>query len=224
MSYQSWNNLFGDEIDWLPIELAGRGRRIQEPLYSSWRKMILDLTYQVKLQMNGGPYAFYGHSMGGMIAFEVAWELKRQGVKMPLELFISGKGSPHIPKPAHRIIHNLPEEEFLQRVMNMGGTEEEFLDNPEMKSFFVPIMRQDFKLVETLVLENERTPLGCDITLFFGRDEEWSDEEISGWDEHVEGECTRHYFDGGHFFINEHKSEMVRIMQESILNMMVFDF
>ncbi|BAZ11497.1 putative thioesterase [Calothrix sp. NIES-4071] len=112
------------------------------------------------------PFAFFGHSMGGLVSFELARLLRNEYRIHPAHLFISGRRAPQIPdtKPP---IHDLPELAFKEELRHLGGTPSSVLDNPELMQLLIPMLRADFAVLETYVYKHEQ-PLDCLITVFGG--------------------------------------------------------
>jgi medium-chain acyl-[acyl-carrier-protein] hydrolase len=94
------------------------------------------------------PFAFFGHSMGGIISFELARHLRRKHGIEPDHLFISGRRAPQLPEEDPQI-HELPEREFLAEVERLNGTPKEVLANAELQEIIVPLLRADFAACHT---------------------------------------------------------------------------
>ena len=145
-------------------------------------------------------FAFWGHSMGALISFELARELRRRDQPGPLALFLSGRGAPHIPDPDPPI-SNLPEPEFVE-LRRLNGTPRELLDSPELKEFFLPTIRADFELVETYEYEAE-APLNCPICAYGGlQDTDVPTSDLKEWQKQTSGAFNLRMFPGDHFYIH----------------------
>ncbi len=111
--FNSWSTLLMPEIELFLVHLPGRDRRIQEPLYLQLSPLVETLTEALSPWLEK-PFAFFGHSMGALLAFEVACQARRQFSVQPSQLFVSGRQPPHIPNPTPDLRH-LSEEDFLRQ-------------------------------------------------------------------------------------------------------------
>ena len=201
-----------------PVELAGRGKRIYDPLYNSIEEAIEDCYNIIFGELDKGPYAFFGHSMGGIIAYELAYKIRDNKLPEPVHIFFSGRGAPNVPdEDEEELYYNLPDEEFKEKIIELGGTPKEFFDHPELMEMLLPMLRCDFKIAETYEHDGEIKPLDYDITVFIGKEEDVSAAQIHGWREHTKELCTVHYFEGEHFFLNEKRERVVSIINNTLL-------
>ncbi len=204
--FSKWNRHLNinNGIELIPVELAGRGRRMQEPLYEELPEAIEDLYQSIKREIAGSAYAFFGHSLGGLLVYELARKVRKLGIRQPLHLFFSGKSAPSIARRADKIYHLMNDETFKKEVMELGGTPREFFDHPELINLFLPLLRNDFRLAETNLANEEVEPFDYDISVFLGKkDHEISADQANGWKAHTKGSCSIHYFNGDHFFLHD---------------------
>jgi len=130
-SYNKLKRYLGDNIEQVPIEYAGHGRRIKEPFYEDMSKAVSDTFNFVCNNIDDEHYSFFGHSMGGLIAYETCHKLIEAKYKEPLHLFISGRLPPHIKKESDNISH-LPDKEFIEEILKIGGTPKEVFENQDL--------------------------------------------------------------------------------------------
>jgi len=223
MIYGKWKDLLPPSIDVFPIELAGRGKRIYEPLYENIREAVDDTFNIIKTHLKNlhSHYAIFGHSMGGLIAYETALKIKENHFPGPSHIFFSGRGAPHVPRKQDRkIFHTLPGEEFKKEIIELGGTPKEFFDHPELMEILLPILRNDMKIAETYRYPygDEIKPFDCDITVFIGKGEEVTADHMFGWRQHTLGVCSVHYFEGEHFFLNDEYMRILAIIRDALLH------
>jgi medium-chain acyl-[acyl-carrier-protein] hydrolase len=160
------------------------------------------------------PFAFFGHSMGGMVAFELARQLRAQHLPTPGQLFISACGVPHLPDPNPKI-HQLPDDEFLNELDQLNGIPAE-LKNPEAMALLLPIVRADFQLVETYEYHPDES-LDFPILAFGAVDDpRVSRERIEAWSMHTKAQFESHFFPGAHFFINETREHILNLFINEI--------
>ncbi len=214
--YSKWKQYFDPSIELRPIELAGRGKRINEPLYNDIGDAVEDVFNIVKNEINGHPYSIFGHSMGGMISYLLSQKLRENKFPDAMHIFFSGWSAPHVIRPDEKKYHLLEGEEFKKEVINLGGTPREFFEHPELLKIFLPLLKNDFKLSETDI-KGEINPFDCNITVFLGKDDDFNSEQCDGWKKHTKKLCNIHYFEGGHFFLHDNTEKIVKLINHALL-------
>lgn len=205
------------------MELAGRGRRIYDPLYKDVNEAISDVLIMIKNQVLHSRYALFGHSLGGLITYELAHQIRSLGLPQPQHVFFSGRGAPHIPRKKDRkIFHQLPDNEFKEEILKLGGTPKAFFEHPELLEVLLPTLKGDFRLAETYTdqhtLNGQVDPLDYNISVFIGKDEEVTAEQMFGWREHTKKLCSLYYFQGEHFFLHEETENLVKIINQTLIS------
>lgn len=203
MIYYQWSKFLDKDIDLQPVELAGRGSRIDVPLYDSMNGAAQDVCCSIKNQIKDTPYAIFGHSMGSWIAFELYHELKKSGLRMPEHIFFSGNRAPQLNVKRNRIIHNLPEHEFKNAILKMGGTPKAVFEDSALAEIFVPLIRADYKITEKYIYTPGKSKLECGVSILCGKDDTITEKGIEAWNENLLNEAEIVYFSGGHFFLNQ---------------------
>jgi medium-chain acyl-[acyl-carrier-protein] hydrolase len=201
-------------IDLKPVELRGRGRRMGEPLYVTVNEMIHDVFMQIKNELTDGNYGLFGHSMGAMICYELYTKIKENGYPLPLHIFFSGRGAPHI-KQESKSYHLMPDEEFREEVVKLGGTSPEFFSIPELMEVFIPVLKNDFRLVDEAPQYTGACPVDVNISVLTGREDDLLPEQITGWKDITTREYVAHYFDGNHFFLHNAGEEIARLVHKA---------
>ncbi len=214
--YNQWKQYLDSTIEVRPIELAGRGKRINEQLYNDVPEVIEDVWNILKNEINNTKYVFYGHSMGAMIAYEVAQRMQKYNYPKPLHIFFSGRSAPHVKREDEKKYHLMPEDKFRKEIIELGGTPPEFFEHPELLEVFLPLLKNDFKLSETNTHNGEIQPLDINITIFLGKDDDLTSEQCDGWKKHSTKLCSIHYFEGGHFFIHEETEQLIKLMNTTL--------
>lgn len=205
------------------IQYPGRENRINEPLFTQLQPLA-QVIHQ-ELGLSNVPFAFYGHSVGAIISFEVTRERRRTNQTLPLRLFLSGSSAPHVPDLAPPI-HTLPEPDFLEKLRAYNGTPKEVLEAPEIRELFIPALRADFALRETHAYQPEPA-LRCPISVYGGVDDpEVSQEHLEAWREHTSGSFQLAMLPGDHFFIHTSRyallqmlSKELRLCAQTVMNM-----
>lgn len=224
MVYSNWKDDLDRSILVYPVELAGRGRRIAEPFYNSMDEAAEDVIRMIKYDLADAPYAFFGHSLGTGLAYHVAQKLRTRVYPQPIHLFFSGRGAPHILRKDKPPYHTLPENEFREKVMDLGGTPEEFFEQPELLEILLPLLRADFKISWLFTKYysehfDAAKALNCNINVFIGKEDDVKPEQIEGWKAHTNQTCTIHSFDGGHFYLNHEKEKkmMLKMVNDTLV-------
>jgi surfactin synthase thioesterase subunit len=214
--YSQWKRYLSAKIELCPIELAGRGSRIDEKLYETFDEAVDDVYNIIMNKIDDGYFAFFGHSMGSWIAYELSYKLKKLNRQYPLHIFFSGRRAPHISERG-TMIHLLPQEEFKHEVMKMGGTSREILNNG-LFDYFSDIMRADFKIVSEYAYRDKEELISCDISIFSGKkDRDIKINDLIGWKKHAGMGCSICKFGGGHFFILDQKEDVISTINSTLL-------
>lgn len=214
--YNKWRKYLLSSIDLIPIELSGRGRRINELFYSDIQEAVDDI-YSMIVDSLDMPYSFYGHSMGTILAYEVTMKIINNGHRSPCHLFLSGRYPPHIRKEKN--LSNASDEEFKKEILSLGGTSKEILEDNGLMKMFLPIIRADYRIVESYRFKNDNKPFDFGITIFNGNDDEDVTEiDLEAWKEYTTKRFSCFKFKGGHFFINdeENQKRIVNIISNNI--------
>ncbi|NEQ21294.1 MAG: thioesterase [Microcoleus sp. SIO2G3] len=214
MGFRTWLERLPSSVEVCPIELPGRGTRLIEPPFTRLEPLIQAIA-QVLLPYLDKPFTFFGHSMGGLVCFELARLLRRNYSQSPVHLFVSGRRAPQIaePKPP---IHTLPEPEFLEELRRLNGTPEAVLEHTELIQLLLPTLRADFAVLETYVYASQ-PPLDCPITAFGGlQDSEVSREELEVWREQTNASFSLQMFPGDHFFLHSSQSLLLQSLSQEL--------
>jgi medium-chain acyl-[acyl-carrier-protein] hydrolase len=194
------------------IELPGRHERLHEPLFTDMRQLVPFIARAVAQDAAGIPYAFFGHSMGAVLAFETVRELRRCGAPLPRALAVSGRSAPHKPAglPPLRL---LPDREFISKLTEFGGMAPELVSHREFVRFITPVLRADVTMAETYE-HVPGQPLQCPVLAFGGTGDPLAPEAgIRAWHELTTGLTTVHLYAGQHFFLWQHGAPMLEAIK-----------
>jgi len=215
LNFRDWADSLPEAIEVCPVELPGRGTQMKSPPFTRVEPLV-EAIASALIPYLDKPFVFFGHSMGGLISFELTRLLRRKYARSPVHLFISGRRAPQIPskKPP---IHTLPELAFLQELRHLKGTPEEVLANAELMQLLLPILRADFAVLETYFYTKE-PPLACPITVFGG----WQDREVScdpleAWREQTSTTFSLYMLPGDHFFIQSAQTLLLQRITEQLV-------
>ena len=197
--------------------LPGRGGRFSENAVRQLSTLVSGLADAI-VQTRPDRFALYGHSMGGILGFEITRELRRRGFIPPLALVVSGVRAPHLfgrPEDHHR--YNLPHDDFIAYLQTLEGTPEEFFEHPELMEMTLPVLRADFEICDTYRYCTEPA-LRVPIRALFGRDDHSVGQEcMQAWSEHTYASFELSVLDGGHFFVNHQWPLVGRVLNDILL-------
>jgi medium-chain acyl-[acyl-carrier-protein] hydrolase len=214
--FHAWGANLPQEIEVCPIQLPGRENRLREPPYS-WLPRLVQKLVGVLSPYLEGPFAFFGHSMGALISFELARQLRRQGLRGPLHLLVSAHCGPRRPYPLPPL-SQIPTPALIEQLRCLGGTPDELLNDAQMIQFLLPVLRADFAICETYTYTDD-APLDCAISAFGGlQDRHVRGEDLAAWREQTNGPFALRMFPGGHFFLHNAREPLVRAIGESLMN------
>ncbi|MGF7049431.1 surfactin synthase thioesterase subunit [Paenibacillus sp. DS2015] len=210
-AFNSWNNYLNESIECIPIEYPGRGKRHNDPPYMDIQEAVGDIYRQIKETLRGRKYMIFGHSMGGLFTYEVVRKINELHVRQPIHVFISGKGAPLHTKEPELYEHILSDESFVNRIIKLGGTPQEITDNKELLYYFLPMIRNDYRIVETYQYK-ESEPVKNNVTILYGADDNLLSGNIEDWNLFFSGKVHYLKFEGGHFFNQAHEKEIVGVI------------
>jgi medium-chain acyl-[acyl-carrier-protein] hydrolase len=216
MIYSPWKKLAHSSLHIIPIELSGRGGRMGQPLYSSITGDGLDdLFRSMEKHLDGSPFAIFGHSMGTLFTYELSRRMHQKTGQRPVHIFLSGRSAPHKVN-RDKFIYNLPDSEFQNEILELGGTPKQLFEEKELSDIYMPILRSDYRLVETYEVENREHKIDCDITALWGNKDRHSRTDTEAWQEYTNGSFRLIEFDGGHFFLHEYPEQIVDVIYQTL--------
>lgn len=213
--FHAWGRRLPTFVEAHVALLPGRGSRLAEAPFSRLSETVEAVAAQIVAHLDR-PFAFFGHSMGAMISFELARCLRRERGLEPAHLFVSGSRAPQLPDKT-RHLYDLPDAELIEELRRLDGTPGEVLEHPELMQLMLPLLRADFAASQTHVYTDE-PPLGCPITVFGGADdEETPPAELGPWREQTTSPAFNlRVFPGGHFFIHTAQDEVLEMIAQDL--------
>lgn len=208
--FRAWPAEAIPQIEVCPVQLPGRENRVADaPLTRV--SAVVETLVPILLPYLDRPFALFGHSLGGLISFELARRLRRDYGKAPAHLFVAGCAAPQIADPQPPI-YNLPEPEFVAELRRLKGTPEDVLQQPELMQMLLPCLRADFELGSTYEYVADQ-PLACPISVFGGLgDPEISRADLAAWREHTASTFVVRMLPGEHFFLLHTRTELLRMI------------
>ncbi len=199
-AYRDWSR--GGLPEWIevrPMQPPGRETRFREAPYTRLAPLVAEMVEKVEAER--GPFALFGHSLGGLVAFELARELRRRGRPAPLLLVVSGFGAPQLLRDRPRVSHLGPDD-FWRQVQAHYDVTPEIAAEPIFRELAYPALRADLEIVETYVYREE-PPFDFPLLAMGGvGDPEASPEQIEAWKAHSRQPVTVQIYPGGHFYVN----------------------
>ena len=206
-SYRLWGAELGPSIEVCPIQLPGREERHREAAFTD----LVELSHAVARELTpylDKPFALFGHSLGALLAFEVARALRHAAAPPPLAMCLAAYPAPHLPS-GRPPVHRLPDEEFVEEMRRLQGTPEAVLRNRELVEFLLPVLRADFQACDTYVCASE-PPLACPLYLFGGtEDVDVGPGQLEQWRVLTGGEFRLQMLPGTHFFVQSQRQRLL---------------
>jgi len=210
-----WASVLPASIEVCPIQYPGHGTRVGEPLITDLTDMVQQSYLALEPYLNK-PFAFFGHSMGALVSFELARYLADRGGPQPAYLFVSGHDAPQR-QDEKEVIHDLPEAEFIDRLRKFNGTPEDVLQNDELRELLLPILRADFRISELYEYRPGR-PLDCAICACGGlKDDYISREGLEAWQAQTTRSCSVRMFPGDHFYLGEARMFLLQVIARELI-------
>ena len=216
--FRGWVDTLAPEIETIVVELPGRESRFYDVPYRRMEPLVNDLAAAVIDCLSADrPFAFFGNSMGSVIAFETLHEIRRRTGREALHLFVSACGAPHcrsiLPPMGH-----LEDEELIREVdIRYGGIPAPVLADKEFLALALPNLRADICLLEAYPQDGHQ-PLDCPITAFGGRfDATVPLEQVEAWHEQTSGEFQSIFLDEGHLYLDSSRDVLLCHLSKALL-------
>jgi len=210
-AFRTWPALLAEhrpEVEVCAVQPPGRENRLNEKPFTQVTSLVDALIMALRPELDR-PFALFGHSMGAIVAYELAQALTRSGTP-PTHLLVSGRRAPGTPE-RYPPIHLAPTDDALLRAIQQryGNLPELLLQDAELKAIYAPLLRADFTLVESYT-PSSLTPLPCPITAFGGADDPIATEtELFAWHALTQSDFALHLLPGDHFYLQEQSGPLL---------------
>jgi surfactin synthase thioesterase subunit len=210
-AFRGWQSAFPPDAELCAVQLPGREDRFTEPPYRRLAPL-LDALADAIAPLLDVPFAFFGHSMGAAIAFELARRLRDAADRDVLFLALSAYSAPHGGSRPSARLHALADDELVRTLEAIGGMPPTMLETPDLLQIYLPVIRADFELCETWV-PLPAAPLGCEIVVLGGLDDERvDDEDLAAWRRQTTGRCDVIRLPGGHFYTVTSRAQLLALL------------
>lgn len=195
------------------MELPGRGRRFSEPLQDDMTGLAEQLSDEICGELSG-PYALFGHSLGALLAFELAHALRERNGPAPVALFASGTAAPSR-RENSGLSGEKSDAELIEQLRCFKGTPEEVIANDELMRLALPVLRADFRMCGRYRY-HRRPRLDCPVHVLGGRDDAATVDQLLAWRDESAPGFSLSLFDGGHFFIHEQQAAVLGLLRDRL--------
>lgn len=220
-AFKSWCKTVPSDIEVVPVELPGRGMRFLESLPESFELLSQKMLVELNSQFDR-PFFFFGHSMGGLLAYLMAINIKKNNEKSNLcGIVVSACRAPDDPE-SEPPIHHLPENLFLSELIKFDGIPNEVVQDKELLDFVVPIIRADISILENHVWQDLDEKIAVPIVAYGGGEDSISQYSMDRWRLKTSSTFRNRSFSGGHFFLKDSEAEVVKSLAFDLGNLSKF--
>jgi pyochelin biosynthesis protein PchC len=197
--FRPWARYVPDDVELIAVRYPGREDRIRDPFAESFDDLVTAVVREC-LRLVDAPLAFFGHSMGASVAYEVAVRMRADHGISVSGLFVSGRSA-----PGHDQRQGLAassDQDLIAHLTELGGTDVRALENPELRDLVLPAIRADYRLVERYRPTIAKGAIDAPVAVYYGVDDSnLREESLAGWSAVTSATCRTRPFDGGHFYI-----------------------
>lgn len=198
--YFGWTAHLAPEIEWEPLDYAGHFSRMDEPAYTTFEQAVQDLTEGMIARADGRPFALFGHSMGGALAYEIAqYMAQRQLSEDLLFIAVSSALPPHRRDPNMPRYYEMPDRDFIQHLIDTGGMTAQSAAQAELMASYLPLIRQDYRLYHQYQ-SLSCAPLSTPLYALWGDREEERNDNMPAWADYSHAFNGSKAYPGDHFY------------------------
>jgi len=200
-AFRPWAELLPPAVELLPVRLAGRDARVDEPLATRVEDIVVPLAQAIEPLLELSEVVIFGHSLGALLSLELVYELRRRHLPAPALLVVSGRTVPGSGRTLR--LHELPDRQLIREVQRIyGGIPREILVEPAMLMRMLPVLRADLAINENHSVRDE-APIDTAILALGGvEDPHVTRTELELWRTRTTGAFNCAQFEGGHFYLS----------------------
>ncbi|MEV7009220.1 alpha/beta fold hydrolase [Streptosporangium sp. NPDC051022] len=205
--FRTWKPVLPEGVELLAVRYPGREERLCDPFAEDMEELAESIA-RAAARFDDAPLAFFGHSLGSLVAYEVAVRLAaRHGITLKA-LFASSCAAPWL---APRLgLGNAGDEALIARIRQLGGTDMRVFDDPELRELIMPAIRADYRLLDRYT-EPATTALDCPVHVYHGTDDPGVEaDSVAAWSRATGHAFSTRAFPGGHFYLADHLPELTR--------------
>ena len=211
--YIRWNRLLPDWINVIPLELPGRGARLDQTPVDDFASQIDGLLSDYQAHFTS-PFAIFGHSMGALLAYGMTQAMVAKQMPLPARLLLSACSAPHKFDPT-RFPDPQDRQALIADLKRLGGTPDALFDSPELLAMTLDILAADYQLLRGFSA-NTAEQLPIPINVLAGREDELDLSTIAAWQECSSKETSLTQFDGDHFYIQAHEAQLLTYISQCL--------
>jgi len=216
--FREWQSALPGDIDLWAVRLPGRETRTAEEFVTDANRVVESIAQEVGY-LGEGAIVFYGHSLGAALAVQTASLLRLKDKKLPALLILSGRLPPHHPYNGNWAYK--PENELIEHLVRLGGLPPEVLANRAFLSAYLPKIRADFVLNDS-VFYGRFPAFDFPITVINGTEDPLvGDDLLEGWREYTTGGFRAYKVRGNHFFFQSNFAEFIAIVSRELAEVQV---
>ena len=213
--FRGWPERLPNGVELCAITLPGRGSRDHEAPESDIFSIASELADAIG-QRSDARFAFFGHSMGALLAYEVARELRARGQALPVHLFLSARCAAHCVAPRTTPVDAMSNDDLVEHLTALGGTPREILNDSRVMNIIMPMIRADFRALDRWRYRRQR-PLRIPISALAGRGDATVDvDSVREWRQHTESEFRFYILEGAHFFLHSEEPALLNLIVRTL--------
>jgi pyochelin biosynthetic protein PchC len=207
--FRPWLKHLPPAVELLAVQYPGRENRYAEPLVGT----VAECAAESAKELLAEPVretVLFGHSMGAAIAYETMRLLEAEGAAHFIRLCVSGRRISEFPDPAAAVLRT--DTQILSDMAELGGTQSEVLNEPDLREMLLHILRNDYLLIDRYRPPSDAAPIGADILALIGDSDPQVDEkQVKAWASVTTGAFEWCAFPGGHFYLTDHARRVVEL-------------
>lgn len=212
--FRPWSTALGPDVQVCPIVLPGRESRKREQPHTRIGPLVAELAGALEPYLDR-PFAFFGHSLGALVAYETVYSLTRAGLPEPGLLIASGRRAPHL-APRSSALHRLPRDRFVAHLLALGGTPAGSDRRRQVLDLFLPMLRADYEVNETYE-PSGAGPLTCPVAAYHGREDPVATPaQVDAWRDTTTGPFRLRLLPGDHFYHKDAPANLVAAIREDL--------